>query len=219
MLPKILIAIVFAAVAAYGALLSWGTVALGSVATRMVAVRENDAAGAAGLSQELNPWLSVPGLRSMAQQLDVQLAAGESLSRLQDSVEQSLRLTPAASADWLLLAQIRLAGGEPAAVVNQALEYSIVTGRYELAPMIGRVGLAVGIWSTLTPELQRQVIGELGHVGGRLSRRQVEALKVRIAALPERDRVDIAGRLRAQYGGQIPRWGKSLGIEVQASKP
>ncbi|GEO18376.1 hypothetical protein [Microvirga aerophila] len=111
MLSKILIAIVFAAVSAYGVLLSWGTVALDSVGARAIEASGDAAADGLSLSRQLAPWLSVPGLQAMARQVDIQLAAGGSFDELQNKVEQSLRLTPAASADWLLLAQIKLARG------------------------------------------------------------------------------------------------------------
>jgi hypothetical protein len=218
MLSKILIAIVFAAVSAYGVLLSWGTIALGNVGARAVEASRDAAADGLALSRELDPWLSVPGLQSMARQVDIQLAAGGSFDELQTKVEQSLRLTPAASADWLLLARIKLARGEPPEAVNQALEYSIVTGRYELAPMIGRVGVAIMAWSTLTPELQRQLVGEFSHIGGRLNRKQFEAFKSRIAALPETDRMAIAERLRDRYSAPTPGWVKSLGLEVKTGR-
>ncbi|WP_114189116.1 hypothetical protein [Microvirga aerophila] len=84
--------------------------------------------------------------------------------------------------------------------------------------MIGRVGLAIMAWTTLTPELQRQLVGEFSHIGGRLNGKQMEAFKSRIAALPESDRIVIAERLRDRYSAPTPGWVKSLGLEVEAGR-
>jgi hypothetical protein len=80
--------------------------------------------------------------------------------------------------------------------------------------MIERVRFAVMIWPLLTPNLQRQMMSELAHVGQHLNRETLEELKTSLVMLPVEELDAMAAALQPRLGTTIPAWAKSLGLKL-----
>jgi hypothetical protein len=222
MVTKLAIGLLFAALSVCGLMMGAGIASLSGVEARLAGLTPDDRALAPALAQEIDAWSSFPGLGNEAATLAVRLARNAAamgdLDALNRRLEDKLRRQPASSPDWLLLAQARLARGAPMDAVTRALEYSIVTGRYERAVMIDRVGFSVTVWPFLTDDLKRQMATELGHAGRFLTHKQLQFLKTWIAALPADDRDFLASSLSLRFGARIPSWVKVLRLEPKAAQ-
>jgi len=216
MLQHLLMALLFGALSLYGLVLTVGTAALGMIETRIPALQQTQKATADALAHDLDVWSSIPGLGDTAATLAVRLAQATvepaRIGELGRRIEEKLKERPASPSYWLPLAYVRFAGSEPVPLVTKALENSILTGRYEQHVMIERVRFAFLIWPLLTPDLQRQMISELAHVGGRLTRDTLTELKTSLASLPAEERNAMAMALQTRLGTTVPGWVKTLDL-------
>ena len=219
MLQNLVIALLFGALSLWGLVMTVGTAALNMIESRIPTLQQHQEAAVKALDNDLDVWSSIPGLGDRAASLAVRVAQAtvepEQIEELGRRIEAKLKERPASPSYWLLLAHVRFARGEPEPLVMKALENSILTGRYELHVMTERVRFAIMLWPVLPPDLQRQMMSELAHVGARLNRETLADLKTSLASLPPEERTAMAAELQTRLGTTVPGWVKTLDLAVR----
>jgi hypothetical protein len=153
---------------------------------------------------DLTNWVAVPGVTSSA--LQATLARMAAVSDRGSARQRAERLTavlsvrPLSSEEWLSLAEMRLAAGQPEKDVRSALLMSAITGPNEDYLMWQRGLFGILIWQSLPAEARRQAMRDLAGAlrGVPLGEREISALKNLLSEKSAEARSQVADLLKVE---------------------
>jgi hypothetical protein len=113
----------------------------------------------------VRPWAAVPGLAGAALQASLTSLADttdiDGARARAEHVAALLAVKPSSSMNWLALAGMRLAAGQPTEKVLAALAMSSLTGANQGDVMSQRGILGLLKWEILPPDVRRRVVADI----------------------------------------------------------
>jgi len=197
----------FVVLAMAGLAISWGwSVAYFAAVEQSATVQERKADSQRG-------WVGFPGLTGAALSASLtQLSDAADIDGVQrraDELTALLSVRPLASREWLSLAGMRLAAGQPKSSVLAALRMSWITGPNEGTIMWQRGIFGVLIWELLPTEARKRTVRDLV---GALAETSISATDLTVARSvlnnsPDETHQEIATMMRAESEAQAVRLG------------
>ena len=154
--------------------------------------------------QAVRSWIAAPGLSGTALQASLTDAPDprdiDQLRRRRDHLAAILSVRPMSSINWLMLASMRFASGQPFDKVLAALQMSSLTGANEGHVVSQRGIFGLWLWEKLPPQVRRQTVSGLAAaLVERAISDQERAIVDRILATKSADtRQEIADLARAE---------------------
>jgi hypothetical protein len=170
------------------------------------AMTDRDVDADAGPTQSqieaVRPWVDALGLAFYARDpLVTPLADSRDEMKVRKrryELMEILSIRPTSSKHWLVLAETRLAAGEPSEKVTDTLRLSVLTGTNE-GSIMGRRGLfGLWRWESLPPDLQKRAVVDLAANPEPLSVGQISWLERAISKKTEIVRAEIRTALLAE---------------------
>ena len=154
--------------------------------------------------QAVRSWIAAPGLAGAALQASLMDAPDprdiDQIRKRSDQLAAILSVRPMSSMNWLMLASMRFASGQPFDKVLTALQLSSLTGANEGHVVSQRGIFGLWQWENLPPQVRRQTVSGLAAalVERAISDQERVAVDRILATKSANTRQEIADLIRAE---------------------